>query len=90
MAGDTLGLHDERGAGKPLLEFVMAGGRREIASPGLDGSREHARWQLAALPARLRELEAAEPFAVAVSPALATLARQVDARTGAAVRTGHA
>lgn len=90
MAGDTLRLHDERGAGKPLLELVMVGGRREGAAPGLDGSREHARWQLAALPAPLRELEAAEPYAVEISPALATLARQVDARTGAVARTGHA
>jgi nicotinate phosphoribosyltransferase len=89
MAGDTLGLHDERGAGKALLELVMVAGRREIAAPGLDGSREHARWQLAALPARLRDLEAAEPYPVDVSPALATLARRVDARTGATAPTGH-
>lgn len=90
MGSDTLRLHDERAAGKPLLELVMAAGRREMASPGLDGSREHARWQLAALPERLRELDMAGSYAVDVSPRLSTLARQVDARTDTTARAGHA
>lgn len=87
MVRDTLGLHDERGVGKPLLELVMAGGRREIAAPGLEAGRGHGRWQLAALPARLRALDAAEPYDVEVSVALKTLARQVDTRSGAVAGT---
>lgn len=89
LESDVVGLQDVRLAGEPLLEPVIAAGRRELSTPGLDASREQARRQLAALPARLRELEAAGPYLAAFSPALEALAADVDARSGTAVVGTH-
>jgi nicotinate phosphoribosyltransferase len=61
---------DDRHAGAPLLERVMADGERTDAGTRrpLDAHREHAAARLAELPARLRALDpAADPYEVALS-----------------------
>jgi nicotinate phosphoribosyltransferase len=70
-AGDTIARHDEPLPGEPLLECVMQGGRR-LPAGRVDtaSARAHAAAQLARLPAALRSLEPAEPYPVAISPAL--------------------
>jgi nicotinate phosphoribosyltransferase len=80
LAGDTLTLDGASAPGTPLLASVMQDGRRLAPSPALAAVREHARAELAALPAELRRLDAAAPYAVAVAAPLAALAREVDAR----------
>ncbi|GMV56260.1 MAG: nicotinate phosphoribosyltransferase [Betaproteobacteria bacterium] len=78
--GDTLSVEDEKRDGTPLLMPVMRAGRRPAPSPPLHAVRDHARAQLAQLPAALRALApAAVPYPVEIAPALAELARQADA-----------
>ena len=74
MCGDTLGLMAEDQAGRPLIELVMADGKRlSPAKPLVDIAR-YTREQLASLPAELRALEApAEAYPVAISLALGAL-----------------
>ncbi len=80
--GDVVARHDESLPGRPLLVQVMAGGERLAAGrESLDDARERARREMAALPARIRGLEDAEPaYPVAVSPALRALQEQVAGR----------
>ena len=69
---DVLGRRDEPPAGRPLLERVMAGGRRVGRLTTIDDARELAKRELARLPARVRALEPAEPrYWVDTSAALA-------------------
>jgi nicotinate phosphoribosyltransferase len=70
--GDVIGRHDEHLAGRPLLVQVMKSGRRTAAgSEPLSAARTRAAREIAALPARLRALDGAEPaYAVEVSHAL--------------------
>ena len=81
FAGDTLTLEGDPQPGTPLLEPVMAAGRRLAATPSLAMARAHAASQLARLPPALRSLDNAAPYPVEVSPALRQLALQVDQRT---------
>jgi nicotinate phosphoribosyltransferase len=83
MVHDTVALEHERCEGEPLLEHVMAKGRRLHAPEPLDRIRARAASALERLPAQLCALEcAATPYAVKISPALDALAREVDASTG--------
>jgi nicotinate phosphoribosyltransferase len=80
FAGDVVTVEGDAQTGEPLLAEVMTGGRLLGSLPNLDEIRLHARSQLSCLPRRLRELEdAAEPYAVEISPRLRALAAEVDA-----------
>jgi len=70
--GDQIADAGERLDGRPLLFPVMRGGRRlPSADEGLSAARERARLEIAALPARCRRLEPAEPpYPVKVSASL--------------------
>lgn len=82
MLGDVLGLAGETAhAGEPLLVPVMRGGRRLDESTGLEAARVRVRQQLAALPDRLRSIDASAGYAVTVSRAVHDLAAEVDSRT---------
>ncbi|MCK6563752.1 MAG: nicotinate phosphoribosyltransferase [Dehalococcoidia bacterium] len=60
--------------GRPLLECVMAKGRRTSPAPPLSAARERCRVALAALPSRLRALEEVVPgFPVRYSEPLSGL-----------------
>jgi nicotinate phosphoribosyltransferase len=77
---DTLARSGEELPGRPLLQRVMQGGRRlPAASTSLQEAREYAAREIAALPERLRQLEAASPpYPVEVSRALRALEREVE------------
>lgn len=78
MAGDVIGLADEKGppSSEPLLVEVMRGGRR--AAPGdLTEARERFREELEVLPDALRTLSPG-PYPVEISGALERLSREVD------------
>jgi nicotinate phosphoribosyltransferase len=79
---DVLTLDGDGQAGEPLLQPVMQGGRRIAPSPPLAAVREHARRELARLPAPLASLDPAPSHPVRVSEALQALARSVDRRLG--------
>jgi nicotinate phosphoribosyltransferase len=81
LHADALTLESEAGEGAALLAPVVRGGRLRAPLPTLAASREHAARQLAALPERLRSLDAAPPYPVEVSAALRALAAEMDART---------
>lgn len=67
--------------GRPLLEKVMASGRRAGAAAELDAARERARSAIAHLPGRLRGLDRANvPYVVAIGPQLATLQAKLRAQ----------
>jgi nicotinate phosphoribosyltransferase len=81
LAGDTLICADAVAPGDPLLVPVMRGGQTIDAAPSLAEARERLRGELKRLPARLRSLDEAEPYAVEVAPELRALAAAVDAHT---------
>jgi nicotinate phosphoribosyltransferase len=81
IEADTLALAQDGQRGEPLLECVMAGGRRKRTAPALAQSREFARAQLDALPDALKSLESAPPFEPAIAPGLRALAQRLDAGT---------
>lgn len=56
--------------GTPLLELVMAAGRRRGTDPSLTEIQERCRQSVAGLPPRLRSLGPVAPYPVEVSPAL--------------------
>ena len=90
MCGDTLALADEPIEGEPLLKPVMRGGRRLEPQPSLHAIRTHAKSQLAGLPAPMRSLGAAAPYAPVCSKALRDLGNQVDQRLRALAETDRA
>jgi nicotinate phosphoribosyltransferase len=69
---DLLARRDEVLSGRPLLQHVMAGGRRLPAGRvTLDQARARCREELARLPPRVRALAPARPpYPVEISPAL--------------------
>jgi nicotinate phosphoribosyltransferase len=79
---DVVARWDEQHPGRPLLEPVMQRGRRLAAGRvPLAEVRERARRELAALPDRIRGLEAADPpYEVRISDALERLQREVEER----------
>lgn len=79
IASDRIVRSHETGPGRPLLEQVMAGGRRLRAAPALADVQATAAEALATLPARCRRLRAPEPLQAEVSDALRALAAEVDA-----------
>ena len=83
FAGDIVTLETERPTGAMLLRPVMRAGRRIAPAPSLQEARDHARDQLARLPAPLRRLEPFE-YPVEISHALRTLAVELDRKDGAA------
>lgn len=83
MAGDVLTLEGDPQEGVALIEPVMRGGRRVVASPTLAEIRERVAEQLSRLPDPLRELEPAFPYSVEVAPALVRLTEEVDRRLAA-------
>ncbi len=93
LSGDVLALQGDEPGGAALLQPVMIEGRRSLAAPGLEASRDLARRQLAALPESLRALESAAHYPVEVSAQLQAMARWVDSRTlevGARAEPGRA
>jgi nicotinate phosphoribosyltransferase len=80
--GDVLGLADEPGPqdGVPLLQRVMAGGRRVAPSRPLDQVRKSCLQQVAELPADLRGLAEVSAYPVVVSRALEGLEQKVNDR----------
>lgn len=85
--GDTIARSEERIAGRPLLRLAMQGGRRVHARPSLGEARGLAAAGLAALPARLRMLQPADPpYPVTISAALAAEESAVRARVAG---SGH-
>jgi nicotinate phosphoribosyltransferase len=69
---DVLGRRDEEPCGRPLLQQVMANGRRCAPAPTLAASRDRARHELERLPPAVRHLPRMDPpYRVVVSPALA-------------------
>lgn len=79
---DVIGLRDEPppGGGAPLLETVMEDGRRTVARPALEESREAVATDLAALPPAARSIRAPVAPRAAVSERLAALTAQVRRR----------
>ncbi|MBZ5558030.1 MAG: nicotinate phosphoribosyltransferase [Acidobacteriia bacterium] len=71
---DVLGRRDEDHGGRPLLQQVMAGGRRRSAGRvTLDEARAQATRERERLPRRVRGLDPAQPaYRVDLSPALAS------------------
>jgi nicotinate phosphoribosyltransferase len=77
FAGDHVTRHDEVSAGEPLLRRVVQRGRPAVPLPTIAAIREHARAQLAALPDRLRGLDAGPDYPVTYSDALEDAAHRL-------------
>ncbi len=84
MAGDVIALADEGLEGEPLLQPVMRAGRRIAPLPALKEIRARATDQLQRLPERLRRLEPAHDYPVALSPGLRALVAELERTTPAA------
>jgi nicotinate phosphoribosyltransferase len=70
---DVIALDDESGAGRPLLEQVMANGRRVLPSAPLADVRQRAQGLIAELPAALHRLDAETAYRVDISTRLQQL-----------------
>jgi nicotinate phosphoribosyltransferase len=72
MKQDTVGRHDQKLPGEPLLQPMMRGGQRlGTRHRTLEEDREHARMEShERLPERLRQLEPAPHASVAISNTL--------------------
>ena len=81
MAEDTLTLEQDAQPGEALLKPVMSAGRRLAPSPPLAAARAFAAEELHRLPEALRALTPESAYPVSIAPALAALARTVDAQT---------
>jgi nicotinate phosphoribosyltransferase len=82
FAGDTVTAETDPQPGVPLLEQVMAGGKRLRPLPTLAAARDRARAELACLPVALARLDAAPaPYPVEIAASLHALAAEVDAAT---------
>ncbi len=75
---DVVTTLDDRQPGEPLLQPIMAGGRRLLPARTLTESRQRAAAQLALLPDSLRSLEGGRPYDVQIAHSLQELARTVD------------
>lgn len=80
MSGDILSIEDDSPPGEPLVERVMAAGRRLEPKPSLDAIRDRVRNQLARLPEPLRQLRTSPTYPVEVADALRELADETDRR----------
>lgn len=80
MRQDTVGLEDEQGTGRPLLEAVMKGGQLVRRPPSLEEIREVTDDNLKALPEGVRTIGEQHPYEVNISKPLRQLAATVDAR----------
>jgi nicotinate phosphoribosyltransferase len=80
LGGDVLTLADDAHFGQPLLAPFMRGGELLDPRVALGDAREHARRELARLPASLRSRAPSPSYPVEVSPALQALAAEIDAR----------
>jgi nicotinate phosphoribosyltransferase len=78
MAFDVVTLDGERGEGTPLLVPAMRGGVRVGPAEPLAETRQRAARSLATLPPDLRDLDAAPPYRVDISPSLVELADRFD------------
>jgi len=96
MTGDVLGLDAASrsspasadkasvdGAGTPLIEPVMRGGKRLRSSPPLAAIRDRARRELERLPEPLQRLQPDTTYPVEIAEELVRLAAEVDRRMGA-------
>ncbi len=80
---DILGLAGEDVAGRPLLQEVMAAGKRTTEPEPLDYLRERRAGAVAALPSRLHTLTGEErPYEVRLSPGLRALETAVRRERG--------
>jgi nicotinate phosphoribosyltransferase len=77
MEWDAVSLADENPVGEPLLQGVMAEGKRVHDPESLQASRERAARHLHALPLRLRKLEPTAPLSVVLSKKLRGLCVEV-------------
>ena len=68
MVSDTVGLHDERLPGEPLLKQVMARGRRTDAGrDDLEAARRRAKSEIEALPEYLRGIAPSDgPYEISI------------------------
>jgi nicotinate phosphoribosyltransferase len=80
-SGDVLTVAGDEAAGAALLQPIRRAGGPAGQPVTLDAARGHARAERERLPARLRALDATEPYPVEVAPALQRLAAEVDAWT---------
>jgi len=81
---DVLARHDERvDGGRPLLDLVVDGGERVAPPAPLAAARDRCAAAVAALPEPFRRLDGDAAWDVRVSPALAELQREVEARLAA-------
>jgi nicotinate phosphoribosyltransferase len=82
---DVVATETDPQAGEPLIEPVMASGKRLRTLPTLEAARGRTRAQLARLPEPLTRLEdAATPYPVEIAASLNALAAEVDAATSEA------
>jgi nicotinamidase-related amidase len=77
VAGDTIGLVDERLDGRALMRPAMRSGTR-LPQPTLEEARACARRQIASLPEACRRLRDAQPVRVRISDGLHATAARVD------------
>jgi len=78
MTGDLISLEGEAEEGTPLVQPVMAGGRRLALPEKLDDIRTRAEKQFKALPPDLRTLEHSPSYPVRISPVLERLRAEVE------------
>jgi nicotinate phosphoribosyltransferase len=77
FCGDHVTRADESAEGQPLLLPILQAGRLVAELPSLENIRSHCRDQLAALPDRLRRLDAKPDYLVSYSEALEADARRL-------------
>ena len=76
--GDTIGLRDEHVTGDPLLQQVMAAGKRLRPPESLQSCRDRCRAEVTGLPENLLSLAAADvPYNIDISPGLMRLRDEI-------------
>lgn len=80
FAGDHVTRSDENAEGEPLLVPIVRGGKLVEPLPALEAIRARCREQLAALPDRLRSLDARPDYPITYSDRLEADARRLMAR----------
>ena len=83
MLGDVLSKADDAQPGTPLIQLVMANGRRVKPSPPLADLRRRAARELQRLPEPLRRLQPGAAYRVSVGASLRRLAEETDRRIAA-------